>query len=259
MIRVAWLAVAPVKGLALARRDEVRLESYGVEENRRFYMIDADGRRYGLLRDGRLALVGARWDAAGDTLTLTVPGAGAIEAPVEVDGAVTTDFYGRDVSGRVVAGPFAEALSEYVGRPLRLVRADNPGDAVDRGNGHVSLVSEESLAELARHAGREAIDARRFRMLIGVGGCAPHEEDEWLGRRVRVGDAVIELYEQVARCAITTQDPETGKPDLDTLRILKDYRGARNGDPKAIDFGVFGDVAEPGAVRVGDAVEPLAL
>ena len=39
MLSVSWLSVAPVKGLALARRDELTLESYGVLENRRFHLL----------------------------------------------------------------------------------------------------------------------------------------------------------------------------------------------------------------------------
>ena len=105
--------------------------------------------------------------------------------------------------------------------------------------------------------GVDDVDGRRFRMLIGIAGCEPHEEDAWLGRRVRVGEAVVRLHEQVARCAITTQNPESGSPDLDTLREIKAYRGHREDDGKNIDFGVFGEVEVPGRVRVGDAVEPL--
>ena len=37
--------------------------------------------------------------------------------------------------------------------------------------------------------------------------------------------------------------------------MIKDYRGVRG--KKNLDFGVYGDVVEPGRVRVGDAVEPL--
>ena len=253
-VRVAWLAVAPVKGLALERRDEVRLEPYGVADNRRFYVVDADGRRYGLLRDGRLARVIARWSEEARRLVLVFPDGRTVDGRVELGDEVTTDFYGRDVTGRVVDGEFGAALSGYVGRPLRLVQA-SPGAAVDRSRGAVSLVSEASLEELARRAGRESVDSRRFRMLLGVEGCGPHEEDEWLGRRVRIGEALVRLHEQVARCAITTQDPDTGVRDFDTLRAIKDYRGLREGE--AIDFGVFGEVAEPGRVRVGDAVEPV--
>ena len=158
--------------------------------------------------------------------------------------------------GRVVEGPWSDAVSRYAGRPLRLVRADDPGAGVDRDRGTVTMVSEASLAELARHAGRDAVDGRRFRMLIDLAGCEPHEEDSWVGGTVRVGEAVVRLHEQVARCAITTQNPETGVPDFDSLREIKRYRGTRASDGKNIDFGVFGEVEQPGRVRVGDPVEP---
>lgn len=95
-------------------------------------------------------------------------------------------------------------------------------------------------------------------MLISIAGCRPHEEDEWLGGRVRVGDAVVRLHEQVARCAITTQNPTSGIPDFDTLREISGYRGTRDIEGKYIDFGVFGEVESPGRVRVGDPVEPLS-
>ena len=49
-------------------------------------------------------------------------------------------------------------------------------------------------------------------MLISIAGCRPHEEDEWLGGRVRVGDAVVRLHEQVARRAITTQNRTPAVP-----------------------------------------------
>jgi uncharacterized protein YcbX len=256
MPTVSWLSVAPVKGLALASRDEVRLDTTGVAENRRFYLIDERGRRYGLLRDGSLALVTADYDAETERLILRFPDGHEVAEEISLDGEVDTDFYGRDVTGHVVRGPWAEALSDYVGRALELVKADRPGGGVDRDRGPVSMLSEASLEELRRQAGRsEPVDPRRFRMLIGLADCRPHEEDEWVGRRVRVGEAVVLLHEQVARCAITTQNPSTGKRDFDTLRTIKDYRGLRDGDK--LDFGVYGDVAEPGVVRLGDDVEAL--
>ena len=257
MAHVSWLTIAPVKGLALVEVEELGLGRHGVAENRRFYLVDQDGRRYGLLRDGKLSLVRPAYDAARERLELAFPDGSVVAGEVEVDGEVTTDFYGRPVTGRFVRGPWSDALSAHVGRPVRLVRSEETGTAVDRrSRGSVSMLSEASLEELQRRAGREErVDPRRFRMLIGIGGVDAHEEDEWLGRRVQVGEAVVLLHEQVARCAITTQNPETGEPDFDTLREIKAYRGAR--DRKLIDFGVYGEVDEPGRVRLGDPMEPL--
>jgi hypothetical protein len=251
---LAWISIAPVKGLALAQPPEVSLEPHGVAENRRFYLVDEDGRRYGLIRDGRLVQVAAETDAGGTRLTLTFPDGEVVAGEVEPGEPVATDFYGRRVEGRLVDGPWAEALSAFAGRALRLVRAERPGGGVDRARGPVSLVSRGSAEQLSAHAG-VPVDPRRFRMLFGIEGVRPHEEDEWVGREVALGEAAVRVLERVARCAITTQDPDTGERDLDTLRLIDGYRprDAEGG----ICFGVWGDVARPGVVRVGDPVEPL--
>ncbi len=253
MRSVSWLSVAPVKGLKLVSRSEVLLDEWGVAENRRFWLVDAEGRRYGLIRDARLALVEAGYEPDGERLTLRFPDGQEVGGAVELSAEVTTDFYGRPVAGRVVEGPWAAALSGYTGRPLRLVRALEPGAGVDRGRGGVSLVSDASLDALTRTVGA-GVDARRFRMLAGIAGCEEHEEDGWIGRDVRVGEAIVRVRGTVGRCAITTQNPETGERDLDTLRAIKDYRGT--GAEGGVDFGVYGEVVQSGHVRLGDAVEP---
>jgi uncharacterized protein YcbX len=242
--------------MALVHPPEIALGPAGVPEDRRFHIVDEAGRRYGQIRNGTLVRVAPTYDGEADLLSLLFPDGEVVAGEVERGEPLVTDFYGRDVPGRVVVGPWAAAISAYAGRPLRLVKTDVPGAGVDRSRGAVSLVADASVDELARHAGRHAVDARRFRMLIGVAGCAAHEEDAWLGKNVRVGEAVVRLHEQVARCAITTQDPDSGIPDFDTLREIKSYRGTRDDGGKHIDFGVFGEVVEPGTVRLGDAVEP---
>jgi len=255
---VSWLSVAPVKGLALTQRDELMLESFGALENRRFHLLD-DGGRFvnGLTRLERsLFPVVPHWDPKADALSLTFPDGSIVDGRIELGEPVSTWFYDRDEPGRIVRGPWAEALSDYAGRELRLARTDVPGRAVDRLDGSVSIVSDESVDELARQAGVDAADARRFRMLVGVRGGEPHLEDTWVGRNVRIGDAVVRVNEQVARCAITTKNPDTGARDLDTLRVIKAYRGTRG--EKHLDFGVYGEIVTPGLVRVGDPVEPLA-
>jgi uncharacterized protein YcbX len=98
-------------------------------------------------------------------------------------------------------------------------------------------------------------------MLFQIEGCEPHAEDGWLRRQIRIGDAVVRLIDDVGRCAITTQNPETGVPDFDTLRTIDGYRGRRadRAGKRYIPFGVYGEVVRSGVVRVGDTVEPLEL
>jgi uncharacterized protein YcbX len=53
---------------------------------------------------------------------------------------------------------------------------------------------------------------------------------------------------------MTTRDPDTGARDLDTLGLIRSYRGLS--ERRTLDFGVYGEIVEPGRVRVGDTVEP---
>lgn len=250
------ISIAPVKGLGLVHPEAVTLENTGVAENRRFHLVDADGRRYNQLRNGALVRIRPEYDPEAERLALHFADGSLAEGEIALGEEITTDFYGRPVTGRVVEGPWSAALSAWAGTPIRLVQSP-PGAAVDRGRGHVSLISRASLEELARHAGGAPVDGRRFRMLFELAGCEPHEEDAWIEHRVRIGAAVVRLRGDVGRCAITTQNPETGVPDLDTLRTISSYRGFtanENGD-RHIPFGVYGEVLEPGRVALGDSVE----
>jgi hypothetical protein len=255
-IRVAWISIAPVKGLALVHPEEVELERFGVRENRRFYLIDPRGRLLNGKQLGPLVRVVPDYDEEQGTLRLVFPEGEAVDGAVEVGEPVTTVFYGRHVSGRLVSGPWSEALSAWSGKPLRLVRVEEAGAGVDRGaRAAVSLVSTASLDAL-RGVAESNVDGRRFRMVLGVDGVAAHEEDSWLGRKVRVGEATVRPRGNVGRCAVTTQNPETGIPDLDTLRALGRYRGDVE-TTERLPFGVWGEVLEPGRVKLGDPVEPL--
>ena len=246
------ISTTPVKSLLLHHPDEIELEPFGVARDRRFYLIRENGRLLAGLHHGPLALVRADWDPGPDRLKLTFPDGEVVEGEVRLLDAEATDFWGHRVAGRIVEGPWAEALSRFSGKQVRLVKADEPAGGVDVEP--LTLVSSESVAELARQIGLDSLDGRRFRMLLEVEGCAAHEEDTWTGRQVKLGGAVLEIGGPVPRCATTTRDPVTGERDIDTLRQIAAYRGKRDG--KHIDFGVYAQVVKPGRVRVGDAVEP---
>ena len=258
---VSRISVAPVKALGLVHPEEVLLDAHGVRENRRFHIVDADGRRFNQLRDGTLVQIRPEYDADTQRLTLHFPDGSVADGEVSLGAEVTTDFYGRPVVGRYVEGPWSEALSGWSGRPLRLVQSP-PGLAVDRARGHVSLISTASLAELGRKGEQgEPVDGRRFRMLFELDGCKPHEEDGWVKQHIRIGEALITIRGDVGRCAITTQNPDTGEPDFDTLRTISTYRGFTENEAgqRHIPFGIYGEVTEPGRVTVGDAVEVVEL
>jgi uncharacterized protein YcbX len=253
MPSVTRFSIAPVRSLGLQHPTEIDLTEVGVVEDRRFYLIDDDERLIDRIIAGELVQVAASTDPGATRLTMTLPDGTVLDDEVKLGEHVRTPIHDRWGEGRIVLGPWAKALEPFAGRPIRIVRCDRPGGT--RVGNPTSLVSEGSVAELARQARVDSIDARRFRMLIEMDGLAAHEEDTWVGHRVRVGGAVLAITKPDARCAITTQDPDTGKRDLDTLRTIIGYRGLREG--KHADFGILGDVVEPGRVRIGDEVDVL--
>ncbi len=253
MLSAARFSIAPVRSLGLEHPTEIDVTERGVVEDRRFYLIDDDDRLVDRIIVGRLVQIGAHTNPGATILRMTFPDGTVIEDDVRLDEAVETPIHGRTGIGHVVIGPWAEALEPIAGRPIRVIRCDRPGGT--RAGNPTSLITDGSLRELARHAGVGDVDPRRFRMLIDLEGAEAHEEDTWIGRRIAIGDAILRVTKPDARCAITTQDPDTGVRDLDTLRTLIAYRGLREGHHA--DFGVLADVEQPGRIRLGDDVMVL--
>lgn len=254
--RVAWLSVAPVKSMRLQPVDEIELEGTGVRGDRRFYLVDEEGALVNAKRMPALLTVRPTVDEEG--LILRFPDDSTVEGETRASAErIETIFYGRPVAGRIVEGPWAAALSELAGKPVRLARTEREGDGYDRGrSAGASLVSTASLDALRAAARADRpVDGRRFRMTVGLDGVAAHAEDGWIGSRVRLGAATVLVRENVGRCSVTTRDPDTGVRDLDTLGAIAEYR-AHIATTEPLPFGVWCEVVEPGRVAVGDSVEP---
>ena len=94
-----------------------------------------------------------------------------------------------------------------------------------------------------------ALDRRRFRPNLLIGGVEGLAERGWEGRRLRVGEAVIALADLRGRCVMTTFDPDTLEQDPKVLRTIVRRLGGV--------LGLNAEVARAGVVRVGDPVELL--
>jgi uncharacterized protein YcbX len=241
--------------MALLQPSSVRLEHVGVLDDRRYSLLTPDGRPFDGIADGRLVQIRAELFADPERLTLTFPDGTVVGGEVALGQPTRVEAHGRAFPVRPVIGPWAEAVSAFADKPLELVRAERDSGEPDREA--VSIVSDASVEELSRRSGLErTLDARRFRMLVQVAGAVPHQEDQWQGHHVRIGDTVVRVTRPDPRCAITTQDPDTGVRDFPTLHAIKRYRGLRDG--RHLDFGVYAEVVEPGVINVGDVLTPLA-
>jgi len=250
--RVARLSTTPVKGLALHHPDAILLLRTGAAGDREFFVIDGRGRLVSIWKTGRLVRFRAAHDPESGRITVSSAEGEVCDGPARRGAPVIARSYGgRKVAGTVVEGPWNAVLSNAAGEPVRLVRADDPGAGHDEHP--VTLLGEESVAELARQSGAGQVDARRFRMLIGFSGLSAHVEDRWQGRTIEIGGALIRVGGPVPRCAATTRDPDHGARDLPTVRMIRSYRGVQvNESGRGVNFGVYADVVREGVVRVGD-------
>jgi MOSC domain-containing protein len=254
--RVTRLSVTPVKGLALHHPDEVVLLRTGAAGDREFFVIDDRDRLISIWKTGRLVKFCAAHDTGSGRITLSSAEGEVCDGPARLGAPVAADFYGRrKVPGTVVEGPWNAALSEAAGEPVRLVRASDPSAGHDEYP--VTLLGEDSVAELARRSGAGSVDPRRFRMLISFSGPSAHAEDSWQGQTVEIGEAAVRVGGPVPRCAATTRDPDRGARDLPTVRMIRSYRGVQaNEFGRGVNFGIYAEVVTEGIVRVGD---PLSV
>lgn len=251
-VTVTRLTTAAVKGTRVRSVPEIELGELGARGDRAFYVIDEGGRMLNGKQIGELQAVQAEWDPAAGELSLSFPDGRMAGGQVQYGETLDTRFFSRRYRARRLEGPWAQALSEFVGRPVRLVEPAEP--AVDRGRrGAASLISRASLGRLAEAAQADRVDPRRFRMLIEVDGLSAHEEDSWVGARVRIGSALVAMHGHVGRCLVTSRDPESGEIDLPTLDLLGRYRREED-STEPLPFGIYGEVLEAGTVRVGDPV-----
>jgi uncharacterized protein YcbX len=184
---------------------------------------------------GALMAVTAQLDEDRGELTLTHPQAGRITVIPGKDDADLLDW-------------LRPLWPDSRPDPDRLVQV--PGQAMtDVSAPYVSILSETSLVELGRHVGQD-LSPHRFRGNLWVAGWEPFAETDMVGKRIRIGEAVVEIAQRITRCKATHMNPATGAEDCDTLGALQSCCGHQ-------DFGLYGTIVTPGQITLADQVEVL--
>src|SRR3954453_5099580 len=208
MPRVVRFSIAPVPRVGLEDPEAIELTDRGVLEDRRFFLAAEKNRLGDKLVIPTLSQITTHTDPDATHLRMTFPDGTVVEDDVRLTDAIEIAIHGRNGVGHIVDGPWAAPLSAFTGRPITLIRCDQPGGT--RTGNAVSLVGDGSLSELARRANVDAVDARRFRMLIELDGTDAHEEDSWIGTRIALGTAELMITKPDSRCAMPPQNPDPG-------------------------------------------------
>ena len=275
-VTLAALRLHPIKSCAGIELPEALLVETGLELDRAYMVVDPAGAMLTQRELPRMALV--RPTLRGDEMVLRAPGMLALHVRLDTVEAPTRVRVWDDIVKAYDMGALAaQWFSDFLGRPLRLVRFDpderrlsdpawtGPQPAATAfADGFALLVANAaSLDELnARLAARGAapVAMARFRPNLVLQGLAPYDEDHLAAIEIDTpeGPVRLRLVKPCVRCAIPNLDPDSAGAGPEPGATLAGYRA----DPRlqgGITFGVNA-VVEQGldcVLRPGQAVRPV--
>lgn len=216
----------PVKSVQGERPERLVLEPDGVAGDRRWALRTEDGKR----GSGKNT---SRWARLDHMLEMS--------ARCHGDSGLLRLPDGREFD--VAAPELPAALTELVGRPVT-VTATEEGPHQDAAPVH--LITSSTLRWWSAQAPRARTGWQRARPNLVVDTDGDQRlEDDWVGRRLRVGSALLAVAEPTIRCVMVTQDQLGLGHSPALLRVLEPYELA---------LGVYAAVLEPGSVALGDEV-----
>jgi uncharacterized protein YcbX len=266
-LRVTGIFLYPLKSAAAFAIDEARLDRLGLNGDRRWMLVDADGRALTQREVPRLARVHAIPGPDG-CLEVVALGMPALQVPVPsaesgAEEVLVLKRRGRGIPADVeAAGWFSEFLEVdcrlfYMPPDLAIPVKPPWGGEDDRtafSDGFpVLLVGSGSLTDLNRRL-VHPVPMDRFRPNLVVGGTEPFDEDGW--DEIRIGELQLKAVKPCPRCVVTTVDQVTGTRDPagEPLATLSGYR-ERDGK---VWFGVNLLLRGTGTIRLGDVVSVVS-
>ncbi|MFA9430306.1 MOSC domain-containing protein [Egicoccus sp. AB-alg2] len=230
---VAELRRYPVKSMAGEVLATARIERRGVVGDRRWAVTDSDG-KFGSSKTTR------RFQRMDGLLHLAASYAQDLTPVVAFP------------DGRLLAADdphVDEALSDHVGRPVRLLAE---ADVSHFDEGPLHLVTTASIAAVAERQ-RAPVTTLRLRanLLVDVGAAEGLVEDAWVGRNLAIGDeVVVSIREPMPRCVMVEQSQKEVSAAPGLLGTI--------GRVNRACLGAVADVVRTGAVRLDDPVRLLA-
>ena len=270
-VRLASIHIYPMKAARAVDLEQARVEPCGLAGDRRWLLVNEDGRSVTQREASSLARVSVTYDSPGGPIKVSAAGCPdcRIAPPALARGAELLKVTVWDsVVPAAAAGPAADAwFSSYLGRPVRLVHLDDPtrrpvlpeygrdGDVVSFADDFpLLLTSMGSLGELNRWLtgdGEQPVPMSRFRPSVAVTGAPPWAEDHW--RRIRIGAVGFRVAKPCGRCVVTTIDQSTGARTGQPLKMLGRHRNIN----RQLVFGQNLIPDNAGLIRIGDPVEIL--
>ena len=270
--RIARLFAYPVKSCAGVELAESVLTDTGLDLDRDWMVVDAQGEGVTQRELPRLALV--RTQLKLHEVVLRAPGMLALHLAIDaVEQPVRVRVWDDEVAAYDMGDVAAQWFTDFLGQRLRLVRFDPEHRRLSslRWTGGVEapnqfsdgypvlVLGEASLAGLnARLAaqGHAPVGIERFRPNIVLAGIEAHDEDRVAELHIDAAQPVrLQLVKPCPRCPIPDIDPLTAVSSPVVGDALQGYRQDARLDG-AVSFGMNAIVrsGEEQVLRVGQAV-----
>jgi len=265
-LRIAALHVYPIKSCAGIALNEALLIETGIEFDRAWMLVDPAGRFVTQRELPRMALVQPTLKTS--EMVLRAPGMLALHVALDrVEAPVRVTVWKDEVAAYDMGGLCAQWFSDFLGRPLRLVRFDpEQRRLADRrwtgsfeaesafADGFPILVtSAAALAELNRRLraqGLADVAMTRFRPNLVLDGLDAHGEDalDEIVFETDEGPVRLRLVKPCGRCTIPDVDPLTAQTGHAVADTLAGYRADARLDGR-VTFGMNAVIVE-GVERV---------
>ncbi len=244
MLELTQITIYPVKsckGISLTRSN---LSPFGLENDRRWLIVDQDGKFLSQRTMPAMALIEPT--LIPDALKLAVPGGQSVEIPKTPASAkaVRVRIWDDTCSALDCGDEVAAMLSGYLKVACRLVtagaeysRAISPKystrkDQVSFADAFpLLLLSSASLRDLNDRL-EVPVPMNRFRPNLVVSGCEPFAEDGW--DHIAIGPLTFRVSKPCVRCTIPSVDQATGVSGTEPLATLATFRKFDRGN---VQFG----------------------
>lgn len=255
--------IYPIKSLGGFRVQEANLEEKGFQYDRRWMLVDKEGRFLTQREHSKMALLQVVLNGEGLVVHRKDKPAEKVSIPMQPSTEVVmpVQIWDDEVSGQLVDIEVSEWFSkqlniecdlvlfpEFAVRKLKPKYAVN-NESVSYADGMPYLLIGQSSLDDLNHKLEEEVGMERFRPNLVVSGAEAFEEDEW--EKIKIGDAEFKISKPCARCVMTTIDQQTAQKGKEPLKTLATYRL----EDKKILFGQNLIHLNGAKVQVGDKVE----
>ena len=108
----------------------------------------------------------------------------------------------------------------------------------------ISIINLNTIFDFEKRIGKK-IAASRFRANLLINDIDPWEEFDWVGKKIKIGESVLEVFAKTQRCAATNVNPENAIRDINIPNEINFYYGHLN-------LGVYAKVKKTGIISVND-------